>query len=524
MNLKSGCLQSCHLAYKLPSRVAALVKSEAQHRILCHVLAIGLLFFACCCSHADNPPTFVGSNFPQEKPEGTHSYIKTSDNKILLDGVDNALIGETNYPGSLSAFPGKKIDVLMQQCFGGGFAKGMQQFLDEYTFSAATNWNEMAHNNWVEQEPASLRNFTASWVQGMPRGEKMYHQFANAVYGAAADGPKPAVKPDPYGPAGNLRKLTTGSFENPTFASPDPAHFPGRVDLQGPNNGRQLTLDNNQWAILMATQPNHRRFSTNIKRVYDALRVGVPANQIIVLYGDSAANTTTPDGTPINGPMTRNNFFSATSRGPAGKLFGSIRGLGEQGIPDQIIATPGENSRLFVYNTGHGSSFTLDGARRMDTLEDNRARFRVDAMPGNGFVNADGDAPSDGDTTSFVGLQFSTQAPLNPGVTVAINGTGIGSLFDDNMSPATDLTPFLGNLYNYSIDVPLSFFHSFPIGSPFDIELDNLVSAYDSLVSAITFNNYGDAWSVSVKSIPEPSHIALLVSGLMTICVFQRRH
>jgi hypothetical protein len=58
----------------------------------------------------------------------------------------------------------------------------------------------------------------------------------------------------------------------------------------------------------MATQPDSRRYSTNIKRMYDALRVGIPANQIIVLYGDSAAITTTPDGTPINGPMTRNAF------------------------------------------------------------------------------------------------------------------------------------------------------------------------------------------------------------------------
>jgi hypothetical protein len=145
-------------------------------------------------------------------------------------------------------------------------------------------------------------------------------------------------------------------------------------------------------------------------------------------------------------------------------------------------------------------------------------------MPGNGFVTADGNAPPVGDTTSFVGLQFSTQTPLNPGVTVVINGTSIGSLLDDNVFPETDLSPVLGTLYNYRVDVPLSFFQMFPISYSLNIELDNVASVYDSLVSAVTFNNYGDAWSVSVRSIPEPSHVALLVCGLMTVCVFQRRH
>jgi hypothetical protein len=161
-----------------------------------------------------------------EKKVGTHSYVKTSDNKILLDGVDNALIGEANYPGSLSAFPGKKIDVVMQQCFGGGFAKGMQQFLDEYTFSAATNWHEYAYNEWKPQNPASLVNFTASWVQGLPRGDGRFNHFFKRRRGAPADGPKPEVIPDHFGPNGLGMIRGLGHFENPTFASPPTLRVP----------------------------------------------------------------------------------------------------------------------------------------------------------------------------------------------------------------------------------------------------------------------------------------------------------
>jgi hypothetical protein len=505
---------------------AARFKTESPRPAAPYPLVIGLVLITWCSANAASPPTWQGGLFADQKPAGTVSYVTTSDNKLLLDGADNlsSINGETNYPGAMTAFPGTVFDVVMQQCFGGGFANGMQTWLNQYSFTAATNWDQLANNSVDPKNPASLRNFTASWIQGVPRGDGMYQHYVDTVNGATADGPKPAVSPDPYGRFGDLRKTAKGSFEDPTFASPDALLGDGTINVNGTNNGRVLN-SNNQWAILMATQPNDRRFSTNIKRVYDALRSlsnPVPANHIVVLYGDSAANTTTPDGTPINGPMSRANFFKATSGGnAAGNLFGSITGLDTQGIPDQTAAKPDSTARLFVYNTGHGNSFTLNGARREDTVPVNPARIRVDAMPANGFVDANGNPPADGDTTSFVDLQISTHSPLNPGVAVMVNGTTIGSLMDDNAFPQTDLSAFIGTTYNYDVPVPLSFLDSFSAGSPVDVELDNVTSMSAGLVAAITFNDYGDAWSVSV--VPEPGICAMLLSGLAIANVFRRR-
>ncbi len=142
-------------------------------------------------------------------------------------------------------------------------------------------------------------------------------------------------------------------------------------------------------------------------------------------------------------------------------------------------------------------------------------------MPANGFVDADGNLPADDDTTSFVDLQISTRTPLNPGVTVMVNGTFVGSLLDNSASPQTDLTPFIGATYNYDVPVGLSYLDSFSAGSPVDIELDNLTSTYNDSLAAVTFNDYGDAWSVSL--VPEPATWALFVCALATASVFRRR-
>jgi hypothetical protein len=487
-------------------------------------LIIGVLLVACRSVMADNPPTWVGGGFPQEKPAATTSYIRTSDNKLLLDGAENLISvdGDTNYPGKLSTFPGPVVDILMQQCFGGGFAKGMQTWLNQYTFTAATNWNELALNK-LFAPPRGVDNFTRSWVQTLPRREGFYQRYVDAIEGATASPPNPMVDADPFGPMGIWRSEVEGEFENPSFASADARRFP--PDPNSANNGRDLAY-NNQWAILIATQPDHPRFSANIKRVYDGLRglsTPIPSNHIIVLYGDSAANTTTPDGTPINGPISRENFFKSASGGNAkGNLFGSIKGLGDMGIPDQTPATPDATAHLFVYNTGHGNSFTLNGAQRAVTDGTNRFAIRVDALPTNGFIDIDGDAPPDGDTTSFVDLQISSRTPLNAGVGVTINGTGVGLLNDDNTSSAIDLTYFLGSTYEYNVSVPTSFLNSISTEAPIDITLENVASVYDGLIAAVTFNSYGDAWTVSL--VPEPATIVLFISTLAMGYVFSPRN
>jgi PEP-CTERM motif len=90
--------------------------------------------------------------------------------------------------------------------------------------------------------------------------------------------------------------------------------------------------------------------------------------------------------------------------------------------------------------------------------------------------------------------------------------------------PAVYLNDVIGNSYPYDFSVPLSFINLLDAGSPLEIELHNLTSAsaYDGLVSAVTFNDYGDNWSL--LAVPEPATWVLLVSGLAIAIVLRRRN
>ena len=125
------------------------------------------------------------------------SYISTPDNMALWDGPPVKGNTGINLPATLKTFPGSSVDVLMQQCFGGGFSPTIGTSLTNYTFTSASTYNELA---WNSNKNGS---FTIGWNQSFPRGLGMYQNYLNAVNGAAAiDGPPAfkAVSPDPFGP------------------------------------------------------------------------------------------------------------------------------------------------------------------------------------------------------------------------------------------------------------------------------------------------------------------------------------
>jgi hypothetical protein len=216
----------------------------------------------------------------------------------------------------------------MQQCFGGGFAPGLNAAISKYTFTSAANWNELAKNSVSVTQ--GLKNFTLSWVNTFPRPEGLYQRYLEAVNGAAAsdDPARPAVPHDPYGPNGPLRTLR--NFENLVFAVPDPLSG-GNIDPNGLNNSRDLGAANS-YALLLAPSNltdgvDTPRFTANIDRVYSRLiGSGFEANHIIVLYGNDAANHDNALGAPINGPATLANIINAAKLGA-----GSCRSwLGDQ--------------------------------------------------------------------------------------------------------------------------------------------------------------------------------------------------
>jgi hypothetical protein len=104
MMSKSVRVFPLHGASIFRTRAVAFFKNESQRRAASYTLIFGVVFAAWCApADADNPPTSAGNGFPAVKPASTTAYVKTSDNKLLLDGADNisSVDGETNYPGKL---------------------------------------------------------------------------------------------------------------------------------------------------------------------------------------------------------------------------------------------------------------------------------------------------------------------------------------------------------------------------------------------------------------------------------------
>lgn len=459
-------------------------------------------------SHAIAQQTLDGKGNPLVKPPKYDSYIKTVDGKYLWDTASTKP-DEFDFPEMINAFPGPTADVLMQQCYGGGYAPGIESALAQYTFTSASNWNETSLNSDAGD------NFTSSWNQSFPRSEGFYQHYQDATNGAAAiAGPPafPAVTADPYGPSGALRNVARRSFENPLYASPD-APVGGKPNGAGANNARKVPSAD-QYAVLIAAQvltngANTPRFRNNIDLIYKSLiKAKVPANHIIVLYGAKGANAETVGGTPINGQATLANIENALSGGFG--LYGNIKGQKSLGMP------PDDMANLFVYTTGHGRSWDTNGGvgkytkKVNGTLATSDLDITIDDMPANDFTAADGTDSNVGD----IDLQISTPATNLAGVPVFLDGADVGTLASD-LAPEVDLTPMIGPTDSYDLSVPLALVNSdVSAGLPLNLELDDLPDSdsYDSLVSAVSFNDYGDDWSVGI-SVPEPASL-----GVLAVC------
>jgi hypothetical protein len=465
--------------------------------------------------------TYVGGGNPQDKPAKIDSYITAYDGKRLWDD-DPGKVDAVNLPSLLNTFPGPTVDLMMAQCFSGGFASGMNSAIQQYTFTAAANWNELAYST-----PTMGDNFTKSWVQSFPRNEGLLTHYTDTVSGAAAQAGPPAraaVTADPYGPKGASR--TAKYFENPVFASPD-ALVNGNPDPNGANNSRDAF--SSTYAVLMAPYnttlgADTPRFQTDIDRVYNALiGIGVPANQIIVLYGGKFVNFKTAGDTPINGQATYANIVNAAATGAG--LYGDIRG---QTAP----AAPTGTSHLLVYVTGHGRSWDQTGASGRLTKPVNPGLagnssydVNVTDMPANAFAAADGSDSLQGS----LDLQLYSTASDLAGTALAYDGVAMGQLAADPV-PECDLTGMIGTSYVYDIAVPLTFLDSLGSpGTPVDLTLGGGTGALpdsdaiDGLIEAVTFGDYGDDWSVGVEDVPvpEPASVAVVLLGCLPL--FRRR-
>jgi hypothetical protein len=442
---------------------------------------------AWACSEARAQPTYVAAGVPKNKPAGVNSFVVTSAGTTVWD---------YQYAQDLRAFPGSIVDVVMQQCFSGGFAPNMQASLGgvkNYTFTAAAHWNESALNDVSHALLGfgplnSLDNFTRAWVDSFPRNVGLYQHYTDATSGNAAAG----ITQDPFAPGGRLNGRL--SFENPVFASPDPT-------LNSvANNGRDI-ITNNTYAIIVGwSPPLQDRHDANIDRVYEALQgINIRFQNIVVLDGNKDAGTRT-DAFPalglnshfIDGKITLANWTNAL----AGNLFTG--------------KAPTESSRLLVYNTGHGGSW--DANAGTDTVERNslvgliRGYFNTNNYQSDAATGIVGTSDAGG----LVTLQISTRTPLPAGVTVSVDG-------DKPMAVTTptqviDLSTMIGSSYTYDVQFPMSDLSSSPLGSPISVELDNLSNPSTSLVSAFTLEGGDQIFAAGVSPVAEPS--TLILAGI----------
>jgi hypothetical protein len=507
-------------------------------------------------SSALGATTSLGGGGQPAQPAQTYSYMITkADSPVqwLWGGPTGQLPGEgvtiaqnraINFAATLNTFPGPTVDALMQQCYGGGFAPNFQAAISNYTFTAATTWNETAN-------VTTTKGFALSWNQSLPRSnEGMLMHYNDATNGAAAVVGPPAygaVTADPFGPSGASRM---GNFyEDPIFTSPDNA--PG-----GANNIRNLYTTpgpNNVYALLIAPNPTgvDGVIQPGITALYNTLlnTVKVPANQICVLYGNNAANTFV-SGIPVNGPANVANITAAST--VTGGLFGDINAYASNAKQTAPPApTLANKSDLFMYSTGHGNSLTVNGAVGKATIAVNPGPsgsvkpqvvgsgsgslgITVNVMPANNFTYASGADTDDGST---VDLQLTSSAPPGDlsGLPISLDGQSLG-LLNFESTPDTDLSPALGNTYYYDVQVSVDMMNAI-LDSPSDqaiypnpfIEVDSISSSDlltygDYLASSVTFDEdggplgsgqTGDSWTDTI--VPEPATLGLIALASLTL-------
>lgn len=491
--------------------------------------------------------TTAGLTKPAQ-PGTTYSYMVTnadSPTQWLWGGPVGNLPGTgvtvkparaVNFPEVLNSFPGPTVDAIMQQCYGGGFAPAMQAAITNYTFTAATNWNELAYNT-----PAGvlLSNFTSAYNTSLAtkKGMLPHYNDANGT--------------DLYGPSGANYKAAANPkvFEDPSYASPDNA-------VGGPNNTRDLVTTPgaaNIFALLIVpnnTGAGSSRFGTNINRIYKTLvgTLKVPANQICVLYGGSNLNSMTPGSitgaasVPINGKATVANI-TAASAGTG--LFGNVTGQTAPAIPPSFAA----GSDLFMYSTGHGNSISVAGGVGRATKAVNKVEsparmaaafatqqspgggtldITLNTMPSNDFADENGSDASDG----TVDLQITSSASDLGGLPVTLDPgtpesfTIPGALTLESL-PDTDLSPILDTTNYYDIPVDLDQLNSvLDSGLTPVVEVDGITdsdvdSFGDELASSVTFDDYGDTWTDLV--VPEPASLGLMAVGGLALLGRRRR-
>jgi len=303
-----------------------------------------------------------------------HSFVRDQNGKIVaLDNVYAADVASVMNSGTNFTV----VDIVMQQCFGGGFLDAVKNTVPApYTFCSASFWSEVA---WGRFTPAYDRmdfrlnliggvqdNFTRAWRQhawDMAGGGMMNHFLA-----AATGLPNPLPAPPPLGPVASVvvkepySRVQAGFFpffvpvsEAPQYVSDGAASDARELANYSftpnfPNGPATITsTPTNQFAILVGWTSNLGYWDgwNFLRRIYSTLRsLGVPVANITVLspsasVGGGATGPTDEGGVntvvPIDASNTRPEWLAAL----AGEYFTANK--------------PEPGDQMFIYNCGHGN-------------------------------------------------------------------------------------------------------------------------------------------------------------------------
>jgi hypothetical protein len=389
--------------------------------------------------YSANTDSYVNATVVQGVPNNNISYVVTQGNpnglgllsntvripgmgtapdQLLNLTIPGAAAANTSLGGLIARFGWGAADVVMNQCFAGGFAFNIAGSLQGaipagggaaiapanrigYTFASGSNFNELSYGYAA---PGNATPATATQVADFTQG----HAYASTAPGPFANSRSytNGYSADPftaghagYGVANQLPNvggpvLKGGLFESPVYASSDAPAAGMAINPAGANNMRTYaTAAANRWAVLTAFTPDRTEFNLDIQREYAALiSNGVPRNHIAVLYGDGNAaslarftNITTGAGgnnfpnvnavlntvaanftVPVQGATSQANIAGLLNpnliQNPGAPVANQVDywqflfGTGPGG------ARPAAGDSLLFYSTGHGSAVNVLGA------------------------------------------------------------------------------------------------------------------------------------------------------------------
>lgn len=489
---------------------------------------------------ATKPPPFKQQTFGDVTFTRDGATAPAGPGKIKL--VGQVSFTNVQYPLDLANVAGNgkrftSVDSLFQICYGGGYvsplvaASGAGVGPANYTIAAGTAWYQTCRNNdnffgAGAGKNNNLLNFTNSWrqdVQNAPLGGMLAH-FDAATTNSPYTPPQPAA---------NVPDKVNYSI----YASPDPAVGPALNDtrtLGDENLG--MANQQRQFVILAAwSLPNYRRYAVNTLRMYDLITrdLGVPANQVAILYGNPQNGPLgtfpgpingDPNGllppavaggplrqAPVNGPNTRQGWLDALS----GKSF-----LDAAGKP----LTPQPGDKLFIYNTGHGALDTkFKGTIAATGNQEDYALTLDDKynLHTSGNLAEDltlADIAPDG-TSLQQNLQLSFGQRLPSGTHLSINGQDAGPLdsaYLSDPSQVLPIAPFVtAPTYSYGLTVSESI-----LSDPDHIDFRLTGPSPDlSLASLAAIDISGGDQELLVE-VPEPCQAAMVIvaAGVLLRC------